>query len=111
MFRSFAFASLALCSLAVVHRRLLPPAMEEQRKRRRSAWAVAETQLGMITYEDLLQFRRDNMSINEQVVQYTNDLLETMASSSSLKVEKISLLDVHPELKLLETKLDQLLSR
>ena len=94
-----------------MHRRLLPPEMLEQRTRRRSAWAIAETQLGMITYEDLLQFRRDNMSINEQVVKYTNDLLETMESATSLKVEKISLLDCHPELKLLERKLDLLLSK
>eukprot|EP01043_Picozoa_sp_COSAG02_P067973 COSAG02_NODE_11119_length_1789_cov_1.334320_2_plen_66_part_00 len=65
----------------------------------------------MITYDDLISFRRDNMSINEQVVQYTNSLLESTGALASSSIEKISLLDCHPELRLLEQKLDLLLSR
>ncbi len=84
--------------------------MMEQRRRRRSAWAVAETQLGMITYDDLIGFRRASMAINEQVVEYTNGLMEKMEATSS-QCDKISLLDCHPELRLLEQKLDLLLSK
>ena len=65
----------------------------------------------MITYDDLVDFRRANMSINEQVVEYTNGLLENMEASTSLQYDKISLLDCHPELRLLEQKLDLLLSK
>ena len=90
--------------------RLLPPEMQDQRTRRRSAWAIGDVQLGMITYDDLMQFRRDNMSINEQVVRYTNTLLEGF-ESESYEVQKASLLDCHPELRLLEQKLDALLSK
>lgn len=85
--------------------------MVAQRERRRSAWAISETQIGMITYEDLIQFRRRNMDINEQVVKYTNSLLDGMETSSSSPVPKISLLDCHPELRILENKLDLLLSK
>lgn len=84
--------------------------MIEQRRRRRSAWAVGETQLGMITYEDLIRYRRADMKINEQVVEYTNGLLENMEASTSSQVDTISLLDCHPELRILERKLDLLLS-
>ena len=65
----------------------------------------------MITYEDLISFRRENMIINEQVVNYTNRLLESTETSTSSQVEKLSLLDCHPELRVLEQKLDLLLSR
>ena len=84
--------------------------MVEQRRRRRSAWAVGETSVGMITYDDLIRFRRDHMRVNQQVVTYTNKLLESMDASAAQTV-KLSLLDCYPELRILEDKLDQLLSK
>ena len=88
----------------------MPPELVEQRRRRRSAWAVGETQIGMITYDDLIRFRRDSMSVNRQVVTYTNSLLESMDAPIA-QVKTVSLLDCYPELRVLEDKLDQLLSK
>jgi hypothetical protein len=85
--------------------------MKELRRRRRSAWAVGEVQLGMITFDDLMSFRRDSMDINQQVVAYTNKLIESIGGSAPAAPQTVSLLDCHPELRVLEQKLDQLLSK
>lgn len=82
--------------------------MSEQRKRLRSAWAVSEVQLGMITYDDLIRFRKDNMEVNNKVVEYTNAILEKMPSARG---RLANLLDCHPELRLLEKKIDLLLAQ
>lgn len=84
--------------------------MKDQRVRRRSAWAIKDVQLGMITYDDLMQFRRENININEQVVAYTNTLLESM-EERSIPVNKLTLLDCHPELSILDQKLEVLLNK
>ena len=83
--------------------------MKEQRKRMRSAWAVSEVQLGMITFDDLMKYRKAYMEINQSVVGYTNAVLEKMPPSKR-KGETSNLLDCHPELRLLEKKLDALLA-
>jgi hypothetical protein len=98
---------------------LLPPEMSDLRLRRRSAFATSPTQLGMITYDDLMQFRRDSMEINERVVSYTNQILAHLPASSPVSSEAdadgkeqrrtLSVLDPHPELKALEQKMDQIL--
>ena len=100
---------------------LLPPTMVKLRRRRRSAYATAATQLGMITHSDLMRFRKNYMQVNEKVVAYTNQILAGLPSRASpalagdnddeieVPQEKqalLSVLDPHPELRALERKLD-----
>ena len=47
---------------------LLPPSMAAQRVRRRSAYAVEETQLGTLSYDDLLWLRRKSAEVSQQLV-------------------------------------------
>lgn len=97
---------------------LLPrrPDMAELRTRQRSAYAVLPTQLGMITHDDMLRFRRESMEINTRVVGYTNHVLETGRISSvssagtTATASQLSVLDPHPELRVLGEKMDSILS-
>lgn len=104
---------------------LLPPEMADLRKRSRSAYAITMTQLGMITHDDLMRFRRDSMEINEKVVSYTNQVLanfrspsasDDIASSQHAETKHarsargtLSVLDPHPELKALERNIAAML--
>ena len=103
---------------------LLPPTMAELRTRRRSAYVTSATQLGMITHTDLMGFRKQFMEINEKVVAYTNQILdhlpvhadldrgvacETAGQPAEPRVP-LSVLDPHPELRVLEEKMDLILS-
>ena len=65
----------------------------------------------MITYDDMMSFRRDSMDINKQVVAYTNKLIQSIGGSASPATPAVTLLDCHPELRVLEQKLDLLLSK
>jgi hypothetical protein len=47
---------------------LLPPSMAAQRVRRRSAYAVEETELGTLSYDDLLWLRRKSAEVSQQLV-------------------------------------------
>ena len=72
---------------------LLPPEMKHQRRRTRSAYATGETQLGCLTYDDLLKLRRDSFEINEKVVEYTNQVLGHLEPGADGAVSTVSLLD------------------
>ena len=103
---------------------LLPPTMAALRQRRRSAYAISTTQLGMITHSDLMRFRKDYMEINEKVVDYANQILDhlplpaTLAEGSDGTTgtehadnrDPFSVLDPHPELRALEQRMQRLLS-
>jgi CRP-like cAMP-binding protein len=86
---------------------LIPPSMAELRRRTRSASATAETQLGMITHDELMEIRRSSMEVNEKVVEYTNHILEHAKGPDRQQDEALSVLDAHPELKALERILER----
>ncbi len=103
---------------------LLPPTMPALRKRRRSAYATTATQLGMITHTDLMAFRKEFMEINQSVVAYANQVLEHLPAPTFPAADvgdesakehaeprvPLSVLDPHPELRVLEQKMDRILS-
>ena len=59
---------------------LLPPEMKQQRRRTRSAYAVAEVQLGILSYDALMDLRRQFFEVNDKVVTYTNQVLAHLRS-------------------------------
>ena len=83
--------------------------MAELRTRTRSATATAETQLGMLTHDDLMRLRRNSMEINEMVVGYTNQVVEHLNRDDDTKpttpAMSLSILDPHPELRALEERI------
>lgn len=62
---------------------LLPPEMKLQRRRTRTAYAIGEAQIGILTYDDLLSLRREFFEVNEKVVTYTNKVLKHLRSTES----------------------------
>eukprot|EP01043_Picozoa_sp_COSAG02_P105852 COSAG02_NODE_41850_length_390_cov_0.852234_1_plen_101_part_10 len=85
--------------------------MAALRQRRRSAYAIGVTQLGMITHNDLMRFRKDYMEINKKVVDYANQIMDhlplptthdgTPGTMRAKNQVPFSVLDPHPELRAL----------
>lgn len=86
-----------------------------------TAYATGTTQLGCLTYDDLLHIRRGYTCVNEKVVSYTNQVLTHIEFQEGpfspgernhiVKPPSIGLLDAHPELRILEEKIDRLLDQ
>lgn len=76
---------------------LLPPEMKQQRRRTRTAYAVAEMQAGVLSYDDLMTLRRERFEINEKVTTYTSQVLIHLRSpertGTANDVPAVSMLD------------------
>ena len=76
---------------------LLPPAMIQQRRRTRTAYAVAEMQVGVLSYDDLMKLRRESFEVNVKVTTYTSQVLTHLRSvdgtSATNAVTSVSMLD------------------
>lgn len=75
---------------------LLPPEMKQQRRRTRSAYATGDAHLGILSYDALLNLRREHYDVNTMVVDYTNQVLKHLivdGAADSRPTSKVSLLD------------------
>jgi CRP-like cAMP-binding protein len=114
---------------------LLPLTMKQYRTRTRTAFATAETHLGMLTHDDILQLCAERTEIAEKVVPYVNQIAQTLppisdegdtsASNGSMlyalsqsegrqgedrdtrpTVPALSMYDIHPVLKTIQPTLN-----
>lgn len=76
---------------------LLPPEMKQQRRRTRTAYAVAEMQAGVLSYDDLMKLRRERFEVNKEVTTYTSQVLTHLRSAdgpgAASAVTSVSMLD------------------
>ena len=63
---------------------LLPPSMAKHRRRTRTAYAVGETQLGLLTFDDLLWLRKESFEVSERVVAYVNHIAEHLGDRDDI---------------------------
>lgn len=87
---------------------LLPPSLKEFRRRTRTAYAEHETQLGCLSYDDLIWLQSQRFPIAQKVVPYIN----AVAAQFEVSPESgpaASVLDAYPALKYLDTKMDRVL--
>lgn len=109
---------------------LLPLTMKQYRTRSRTAFATAETHLGMLTHDDILELCAERTEIAEKVLPYVNQIAQTLpptsgegetsASNGRLQNEgnqsvgrdrrparpALSMYDVHPVLKTIQPTLN-----
>ena len=82
---------------------LLPPEMKLLRRRTRTAYAIADVQIGILSYDDLLSLRREFFEVKEKVVTYTNQVLKhlrgtetpTKAGAALSMLDRASLCSLH----------------
>ena len=87
---------------------LLPNSMAAQRKRTRTAYTTTDTQLGVLSYDDLLGLQRERFQIAERIVPYVNAVASQLVDAPSGPV--VSTLDAYPELKTMDEKMDRVLA-
>lgn len=85
---------------------LLPPSMAEQRKRTRSAYAIGETQLGMLEYDDMVWLRRQSFEIGDKIVSYVNHIAEHLPGVEDREQPPLDMMDPFPELEMLQKRTD-----
>ena len=85
---------------------LLPPSMAEQRKRTRSAYAIGETQLGMLEYDDMVWLRRQSFEIGDKIVSYVNHVAEHLPGAEDREQPPLDMMDPFPELEMLQKRTD-----
>ena len=88
---------------------LMPPSMAEQRVRTRTAYAEYETQLGVLSHEDIMALQRERHQIAAKLVPYVNTVAAQFHVEGRQPGPLVSTLDAWPELKALDAKLDRVL--
>ena len=88
---------------------LMPPSMAEQRLRTRTAYAEYETQLGVLSHEDIMALQRERHQIAAKLVPYVNTVAAQFDVEGRQPGPLVSTLDAWPELKALDAKLDRVL--
>jgi len=88
---------------------LLPPSMAIYRRRTRTAYATSETQLGCLSYDDLLWLQSQRFQIAETVVPYVNAISSQFKDTVSSK-PIASVLDAYPAMKYLDAKIDRVIN-
>ena len=87
---------------------LLPPSMAKYRRRTRTAYATTETQLGCLSYDDLLWLQAQRFQIAETVVPYVNAIASQFQDTVASK-PVASVLDAFPAMKYLDAKIDRVI--
>jgi hypothetical protein len=87
---------------------LLPPSMGDLRKRSRTAYATTDTQLGSLSYDDMLYLQRVRFQIAEKVVPYAN-AVATQLMDDAPERPVASVLDAYPELKYMDAKIEKIM--
>ena len=80
--------------------------MAEQRKRTRSAYAIGETQLGMLEYDDMVWLRRQSFEIGDKIVSYVNHVAEHLPGAEDREQPPLDMMDPFPELEMLQKRTD-----
>lgn len=87
---------------------LLPPSMAKYRRRTRTAYATTETQLGCLSYDDLLWLQAQRFQIAETTVPYVNAIASQFQDTVASK-PVASVLDAFPAMKYLDAKIDRVI--
>ena len=82
--------------------------MKEFRRRTRTAYATFETQLGCLSYDDMLWLQSQRFQIAESVVPYVNAIAAQFEDTLSSK-PVASVLDAYPAMKYIDAKIDRVL--
>ena len=87
---------------------LLPASWAKYRRRTRTAYATSETQLGCLSYDDMLWLQSQRFQIAQKVVPYVNAVAAQI--SDTVTPEPVaSVLDAYPAMKYIDAKMDRVL--